>query len=424
MVDASFAGNKGPARIVHQWQPLPPENKLAVQGGRPVRRAPIPQWPYHSKDEIDAVSAVLASGKVNQWTGGTVTEFERALAAYLGRSFAVAVSNGTVALEIALRSLGLGPGCEIIVPCRSFVATASCVSLVGATPVFADVEFDTQNVSIASIQPLVTPRTKAIVVVHLNGRPCDMPEIMEFAHAKGLYVIEDCAQALGARINGRPIGSFGHAAAFSFCQDKIVSTGGEGGAIAFDDELLRDRAWSYKDHGKSRAAAFATDRKPGFAWMHEGIGTNARMTGVQAAIGLAQLKKLDSWVGVRNAYADRLTASLSKFKSITLPMVPEGHTHARYRLEMTIDPAALAPGWSRTQIMRALNSEGIAAFVGPCPEIYLEGAFAGNGTYPRRPNAMRLGEASLMLLVHPTIDDQYLADCEKAIAKVMSLASS
>lgn len=389
-----------------------------------MRTAPVPPWPYHSKDEIEAVSAVLASGKVNQWTGGTVTEFEKALATYLGRPFAVAVSNGTVALEIALRSLGLGPGCEVIVPCRSFVATASCVSLAGATPVFADVDFDTQNISVATIQPIVTRRTKAIVVVHLNGRPCQMPEIMEFARAKGLYVIEDCAQALGARINGRPVGSFGHAAAFSFCQDKIVSTGGEGGAIAFDDELFRDRAWSYKDHGKSREVAFATNRKPGFAWMHERIGTNARMTGMQAAIGLAQLKKLDDWVAVRNANADRLSECLSAFRSITLPAVSKEHTHARYRLEMTIDQAALTPGWSRTQIMRSLNAEGIAAFVGPCPEIYIEGAFAGHAIYPRRPNAMRLGEASLMLLVHPTIDEQYLADCERAIAKVMTLASA
>lgn len=410
--------NPGPARTVGEVN-----RKLAVRGGTPVRTAPVPPWPSYDQSEIDAVAAVLASGKVNQWTGTSVADFETEFAAYTGRHYAVAVANGSVALEIALRALEIGPGCEVIVPCRSFVATASSVCLVGARPVFADVDVSSQNICVATIEPLVTAHTKAIIVVHLNGRPCDMPEIMQFARARGLFVIEDCAQGLGARIKGRQVGSHGDVAAFSFCQDKVVSTGGEGGMIATDSEALRNRAWSFKDHGKSRDLAIPATRKPGFVWLHETIGTNARMTGMQAEIGRKQLAKLDGWVATRNANADRLARALSSYACIRVPAVPRSYTHARYRLEVTVDPSALGEGWSRDEIIRCLNAEGIAAFSGPCPEIYREAAFAGDG-HLRLPNAKRLGEESLMLLVHPTIDEGYLADCEAAFAKVLTAASA
>jgi dTDP-4-amino-4,6-dideoxygalactose transaminase len=397
--------------------------KLAVDGGVPIRTEPCPQWPIYDADEIGTVVAILESGKVNQWTGSTVKTFQEEFAARHGRRHGVAVSNGSVALEIALRAFQIGPGDEVIVPARSFVASAACASIVGATPIFADVDLGSEVVVPSTIEPLIGERTRAIIPVHLNGRPCDMPRIMELALRHDLRVIEDCAQSLGARIDGRLLGSFGHAAAFSFCQDKIISTGGEGGMIVLDDEDAWNVAWSFKDHGKSFEKAFDRLHDPGYRWVHESIGSNARMTEVQAAIGRVQLNKLDNWIAKRNANANRLAQALSAYPFVALPTVPPNHVHARYRLEFSVEETRMHSGWSRGRLLDALNSEGIAAYAGCCPEIYREGAFARQRSYPSLPNAERLGRTSLVLLTHPTLDERYLADCESAIDKVFGAAS-
>src|SRR6516225_3245903 len=233
-------------------------HELAVDGGTPVRLAPPPQWPAYAADEIAAVIATLCSGKVNQWTGNKVRAFERAFADLHEMPFAVALATGSLALEAVLRGCGVGPGDEVIVTPRSFIASASCVDLVGAKPVFADIDLDSEAITPATVRPLIGPRTKAIIVVHLNGRPADMPGFMELARRHGILIFEDCAQAHGALINGKLVGSFGHASAFSFCQDKIITTGGEGGMALFSDHVAWKRAWSYKDHGKDYAAVFQT----------------------------------------------------------------------------------------------------------------------------------------------------------------------
>lgn len=399
-----------------------PERVLALDGGLPVRSERPPPWPFYDADETAAVTHVLSSGRVNAWTGNDVANFEAEAAQYIGRTRSIALSNGSVALELALRALAIGPGDEVIVPARSFVATASSVSLTGATPVFADVDFHAQVVSVATIEPLVGARTRAIVPVHLNGWPCDMPAIMEFAKRRNLRVIEDCAQSFGATIGGVKLGTFGDAAAFSFCQDKIVSTGGEGGMVMFADERAADIAWSFKDHGKSFDKMFRTGHPPGYRWIHDGIGTNWRMTGLQAAIGRVQLGKLDRWLAARRSNAARLASVFGRFACMRIPAVPPEYGHARYRLETTIDETLLRPGWSRDKVMMALNAEGIAANVGCCPEIYREAAFNREKTYPRLPNAERLGRESLVFLTHPTIDESYLSDCETAIQKVIGAA--
>jgi dTDP-4-amino-4,6-dideoxygalactose transaminase len=362
----------------------------------------------------------LESGKVNQWTGSLVRQFEKAFAAKHGRHHGVGVANGSVALEIALRAFKIGPGDEVIVPARSFVASAACVALVGATPVFADVDRETEVVSPATIGPALSEKTRAIIPVHLNGRPCDILGIMRLAAEHKLLVIEDCAQSTGGRIDGRLLGSFGDAAAFSFCQDKIISTGGEGGMILLDDETAWNAAWSFKDHGKSYGLTSGQMFEFGYRWVHESIGTNARLTEIQAAIGLQQLVKLDGWVAKRNAVANRLVKALSNFPCVTIAPVPSNHIHARYRLELAIDEANLRHGWDRDRVLHALNCEGVAAFVGVCPELYLERAF---GSRQRLPNAEALGNVSLVLLTHPTIDERYLVDCERAIEKVFGAAS-
>lgn len=364
-------------------------------------------WPQFGQDEIAAVTDVLRSGRVNQWTGDRVIRFERAMAERFQSPHAVAVANGTVALELALRALGIGPGDEVIVTPRSFVASAGCVALVGATPVFVDVDRDTQNISPATIAPHLTSRTRAVIPVHLAGWPADMEAIMELAHAHRLLVIEDCAQSVGATIDGRPAGSFGHAAAVSFCQDKIITTGGEGGMVLFRDEAAAKRAWAYKDHGKDRDLSRQPAAKPGFRWLHRTIGTNWRLTEMQAAIGLVQIDKLDRWLAARRANAAIWTAALAESPAVRVPAPRNGVSHAYYKLYAFLRPESLKPNTTRDDILEALAAAGVKAFSGSCPEIYREEAFSELETAPQ-PVARELGETSLMFEVHPTLDPERL----------------
>lgn len=393
-------------------------------GSTPIRTLPPPPWPYYSPEEIECVTKVLQSGRVNQWTGSWVKEFEGRFSQLHGDNrHAIALANGSVALECALRSLGIGPGDEVIVTPRSFIASASSVCIVGATPVFADVDFQTQLISPATIEPQITERTRAILPVHLHGRPCDMAGIMSLAKRFNLFVIEDCAQSLGAKSGGKPVGSFGHATTFSFCQDKIVSTAGEGGMVIFDDEAAWRNGWSYKDHGKSHDAVFAEYKGRKFRWLHESVGTNWRMTEMQAAIGCCQLQKLSDWIGIRNTNAKRLLERLTQYRCVSFTSVPEGDLHAFYRLDFTVKSAQLRPGWDRDRILAAVNNEGIVMLEGPCPEIYREKAFSSFGNHSRLPNASRLGDISLAMPTHPTMDEKYLAECEAAIDKIFGIAS-
>ncbi len=346
---------------------------------------------------------MLRSGRVNQWTGEQVHAFENALAARLGMPHAVALANGSVALELALKALGIGPGDEVIVTPASFVASASCVALVGATPVFADVEADSQNISAATVAPHITPATRAIIAVHLAGWPVDMAPLMALAKKTGILVIEDCAQSIGATIGGQPAGSLGDAAVFSFCQDKIMTTGGEGGMALFRDEGAFKRAWSYKDHGKGFDLIRQPSAAPGFRFVHESVGTNWRMTEMQAAIGLVQLGKLDDWLEKRAANAAIWRQALSHCKALRIPSPPDEMKHANYKFIAFLEPDHLKPGVSRDDVLAALIEGGVRAFSGPCPEIYRENAFAHLKVTPRQ-TAKALGRVSLMFEVHPTLD--------------------
>lgn len=249
-------------------------------------------WPFFADDEIEAAVQVLRSGRVNYWTGTVGRLFEKEFAAFVGCDHAVAVVNGTAALECALKALGIGPGDEVITTSRTFIASASCAVMLGARPVIADVDHDSQNITAESISRVLTPRTKAIVAVHLAGWPCEMDEILALAHERGIKVVEDCAQAVGATYKGRPIGSLGDVAAFSFCQDKIMTTAGEGGMVTTNSAELWNSMWSLKDHGKSYVAVYHREHAPGFRWLHESFGTNWRLTEVQSAVGRIQLRKL------------------------------------------------------------------------------------------------------------------------------------
>jgi dTDP-4-amino-4,6-dideoxygalactose transaminase len=397
--------------------------KLAVNGGRPVRRAPLPPWPQFDTDEIEAAARVLRSGKVNYWTGEEGRQFEKEFAAHVNCQHAVAVANGTVALELALYAFGVGAGDEVIVPSRTFIASASCAIMRGATAVLADVDRCSQNLTVDKILSLLTPRTKAIIAVHLAGWPCDMDSIMDLSRSRGLKVIEDCAQAHGATYHGRPVGSFGDAAAFSFCQDKIMTTGGEGGMLTTNDPLIWQRAWSFKDHGKSYDAVYRRIHPPGFRWLHESFGTNWRLTEMQSAIGRVQLAKLQKWVEARRRNAEILSRGLSSIRALRVTKLPEGIGHSYYKFYAFVSPEKLQEGWTRDRIMSAVQAEGIPCLAGSCSEIYLEKAFPERMRPTDRLQVAReLGETSLMFVVHPTLSENDMLDTCRAVSKVFKVA--
>lgn len=381
-------------------------------------------WPSYGPAEIEAVTQVLQGGGVNYWTGSEGKAFEAEFAVATGRRHGIALANGTVALELALHAFGIGVGDEVVTSSRTFIASASAAVMRGATPVIADVDRDSQNVTAETLAAQITPRTRAFVVVHLAGWPCDMPRIMQLAAEHGIIVIEDCAQACGASLNGSPVGSFGHAAAFSFCQDKIITTGGEGGMLVLDDDEAFHRAWAYKDHGKSYEAVFHREHPPGYRWLHESFGTNMRMTEPQAAIGRIQLAMLEDSVAARNRHAAVLHESIKDVVGIRVAVAPQGIGHAYYKFYAFVEPGALRGGWCRDRVIQAVVEAGVPCFSGSCPEIYREGAFCrvGLGPVKRHPVAAELGETSLMLLVHPTLSDDAMKFTGDIIKSVMAVA--
>ncbi len=385
---------------------------------------PFPPWPSFTDEEVAAVTRVLTSNRVNYWTGTEGREFEREFAGWAGTSHAVALNNGTVALEIALRALGIGLGDQVVVTPRSFIASASCVVSVGAIPVFADVDRDTQNLSARTIEAVLTPSTRAVIPVHLGGMPCDMDDIMALARDRGLAVVEDCAQAQGATYKGRVVGSIGDIGAWSFCQDKILTTGGEGGMVTTNDAALWEKMWSFKDHGKSWQAVYEQEHAIDFRWVHESFGTNGRMLEMQAAIGRVQLRHLAASLANRRANARQIWAAASTLAGLRVPPIPEWAEHAAYRAYVFIEPAALGSGWDRDRVVAEIVARGIPCYAGSCSEIYREKAFDGTGYAPTAPLpvAKELGETSMMFLVHPTLEARHVELTCDVLGDVMRAA--
>jgi dTDP-4-amino-4,6-dideoxygalactose transaminase len=382
-------------------------------------------WPFFASDEIEAVTSVLRSGKVNYWTGQEGRQFEAEFADLVGTRYAICVANGTLALELALYALGIGAGDEVITTSRTFIASASCAVMRGARPVCVDVDRDSQNITADTIRRALTPRTKAIIAVHLAGWPCDMDAILQLAAEYGLKVIEDCAQAHGAAYKGKPVGSLGDMAAFSFCQDKILTTGGEGGMVTTNDEQLWDRAWSYKDHGKSYDAAFLREHPPGFRWLHESFGTNWRLTEMQSALGRVLLRKLPEWVAIRRKHAAQLTECFRSMPALRVTEPPSHIEHSYYKYYVFVRPDRLRGGWNRDRIMSEIATAGVPCFSGSCSEIYLEQAFTAEmRPAAGLPVARELGETSLMFLVHPTLLDIHIEMTCDTVKRVMELATA
>lgn len=396
---------------------------------------PFSPWPSFTLEEAQAVQDVLLSNRVNYWTGKECVEFEKEFAQFAETKHAIALANGTNALDLALKGLGIGEKEheEVIVTSRTFVASASCIANVGAVPIFADVDRDSQNITATTVAEKITPRTRAIVAVHLAGWPCEMQELMALAEQYGLYVIEDCAQAHGARYQGRSVGGIGHVGCWSFCQDKIMTTGGEGGMVTTNDTALWKRMWAYKDHGKSWDAVYVQEHPPGFRWLHDTFGTNWRMTEMQAVIGRIQLKRMPEWSAIRQMNAQRIWQAAFDCKGLRVPdfcldmasgSLRQDTQHAAYKCYVFIDPRQLRNGWDRDRILSDINLRGVPCFPGSCSEVYLEKAFLNAGWQPQSnlPVAQELGQTSLMFLCHPTLSQEEINKTCQVLKEVMALA--
>lgn len=381
-------------------------------------------WPNFSEEEATAVKNVILSNKVNYWTGSECREFEKEFAIWTGTEFAIALSNGTLALDAALKALGIQSGDEVIVTPRTFLASVSCIVNAGAIPVFADVDWESQNITAETIRAVLTPRTKAIICVHLAGLPCDMDPIMTLAETHGVFVVEDCAQAHGARYKGRMVGSIGHIAAWSFCQDKIMTTGGEGGMVTTNCRKWWLAMWSYKDHGKSWEAVYERPHPPGYRWVHESFGTNWRMLETQAVLGRIQLQRMPLWTAQRQTNAKKIAAVCQQYAAVRVPNVAVDVQHAFYKCYVFVEPKNLADGWTRDRIVNEISARGAPCSQGSCSEVYLEKAFDNTGYRPtiRLKVARELGETSLMFLVHPTLTDADMETICQIIGDVLLMA--
>ncbi|HGF7375766.1 TPA: DegT/DnrJ/EryC1/StrS family aminotransferase [Vibrio cholerae] len=382
---------------------------------------PFSPWPSFTQVEVDAVSRVLLSNKVNYWTGNECREFEKEFAAWAGCEYAIALSNGTLALDVALKALGVGEGDEVITTSRTFLASASAIVTAGANPVFADVDLNSQNITAETIDAVVTKKTKAVIVVHLAGMPAEMDAIMALAAERGFYVIEDCAQAHGAKYKGRSVGTIGHIGAWSFCQDKIMTTGGEGGMVTTNDHALWSTMWSYKDHGKSYDAVYNRQHPPGFRWLHESFGTNWRMTELQGVIGRIQLKRMAEWTAKRQHNGRMIDEAVSDLSIVRSVEVADYIEHAEYKHYLFVNPEQLKDDWSRDQIVEEINACGVPVYQGSCSEIYLEKAFDNTPWRPKKrlKNAVVLGDSSLMFLVHPTLTEDEMQKTCRVLREVL-----
>lgn len=385
------------------------------------------QWPVYAEDERSAVARVLESGLVNYWTGGEGRLFEAEFARYVGVGHGVALANGTLALEAALRAVRIGAGDEVIVPARTFFATVTAVVAVGARPVFADVSRHSGLLTAETLEAACTPRTRGAIAVHLAGWPCDMDAIRSITDARDVLLIEDCAQAHGARWKGRHVGSYGDAAAFSFCTDKIISAGGEGGMLLTNDPSISRAAWEYKDHGRDWGLVGQAAGQPPytFKWICAGFGSNWRLTEMQSALARVQLSKLDGWVAQRQQNAEALEAGLAQIPGLRVTPCDADEFNSRYKYYAYVEPEQLQQGWDRQRVLHEVNGRGVPCFQGICPETYLEEAVTRAGFAPaqRLPCARELGETSMMFQVDPTLDTSDMQMAIDVVREVMASAT-
>jgi dTDP-4-amino-4,6-dideoxygalactose transaminase len=374
-------------------------------------------WPQMSEKMIESVSEVLRSGKLNQWNNKAVSNFEKKFAEYIGCNYAVAVFNGTVALNLCVKTLGLKEGDEVIVTPRTFIASASCCSWYGIKPVFVDVDRESQNITLETIKSKINEKTKAVILVHLAGWPCELDKICKYCRENDIYIIEDCAQAHGAKYNNRSVGTWGDINAWSFCQDKIITTGGEGGMITTNCPHLYKKAWSIKDHGKGYNTVFKKKHPPGFRWLHENMGTNWRMMPIQAVIGSHALDKLNEWINHRRKIASIYNNNLKDIAGVRLTIPPENIYHSYYKYYFFIEPNKFKI--TRDEIIELINNENIFCQVGSCSEVYKEQSLIEYKPEDNLEIAKELFETAFLLKCDPCITEEYAKECIKKIKNIL-----
>ncbi len=381
----------------------------------------FPTWPHYSLEEIQKVNDILVSGKVNYWTGDEGKSFEKEFSIFSHNKYAVTLANGSLALSAAYLALGIKNQAELITTPRTFIATSASAYLLKAKPIFADVDINSGCITAEFIEPLISIHTKAICVVHIGGWPCDIEPICKLAKKYGIYVIEDCSQAHGAQINGKSVGSFGDVSIWSFCQDKIISTGGEGGMLTTNSRDIYDKVWSFRDHGKTKNSIKIKNKSNEFRFIHENFGSNFRLTEIQSAIGRIQLRKISETNKIRANNADILFKTLSKIECIRIPLPEKKFRHGWYKFYCYLDFESIKESWSRQKIINEINKLGYPAFSGGCSEIYLENCFLNANLSPnkRLKNAKLMGETSLMFVVHNTISIPKMKEYAEVIRKIL-----
>jgi perosamine synthetase len=389
-------------------------DKLAIDGGPKTRLDPFPHWPVLGPDDLEAMAVVVRSGRLTQLTNPAVAGFEEMLCSKLGvpGGHCVATSSGTTAIHTALIALGIDEGDEVIVPAHTFIASATPVLHQRATPVFADVDEHTFCIDPESVRERITARTKAIVAVHLNGHPADLDSLIEIARPRGIAVIEDAAQAHGAKYRGRMVGTIGDAGCFSFWEDKIITTGGEGGAIIASDDALVDRMRRIRHHGEG-----PTNVGGERAYYHLDLGYNYRMTAIQAATGLVQLHKLDEYLIARRRNAAYLSERLDELPHIDPPFVAGYAVHSYYKYICRLRPES---GIDIARFVAAVAAEGLPIsrrYPTPLPQqpVFRNLGLSGAPC----PVADRLADELFTLLIHPTASIEEMDDYTRAIMKVL-----
>ncbi len=371
----------------------------------------LPRWPQLSDGDIEAAVAALRSNRLVGLGNPVVEEFERALAAGQQVEHAVAVSTGTAAVHLALHALDVGPGDEVIVPAHTFIGSASPVTYLGARPVFADVTPDTHCLDPDSVKSLLTERTKAIVVVHINGVAADMSALSALAADAGVPLVEDMAQALGTAIGGRPVGGFGDLACVSLFEQKVITSGGEGGAVLTDNPVYAERVRRLRSHGEG-----PIEGRPGLIWAHE-VGYNHRLTAVQAAIGLSQHSRLDEMVDARRRNAGYLSERLADVEGLELPVEPENTVHAFWKYVVRAVPGHGRP--PAAEIAATLRSRGVPVLLRYPFPLHKQPAFAEHRSMSL-PVAERLSQELLALPSHPGLMEQHLDHIADEVRRAFS----
>ncbi len=419
------------------------EEKLAITGGKPAIERTLPRWPQFTEEIIEAAMEPLKTGKVNYWTGKVGMEFEKKWADWNGVRFAISTTNGTSALHTALGGLGIGPGDEVITTPYSFIASSFCVVQAGAIPVFADVKREDHCIDPEDIKKKITPRTRAIIPVHLYGNVCDMDEIMEIAKAHNFYVIEDSAEAHGATYKGKKVGCIGDVGAFSFCQNKTFTTGGEGGMVTTNNEEVAWRCRSFRDHGYDVERRISLLELEGaLPYIHKMVGFNYRMTEMQSAIGVKEMERLDSWnLPRRRRNGEMLIPELKDLPQIQyLPVHDQEKVNGFYVFPVVLNLERLT--CDKKTFLDAIVAEGVPAWREFWPQSYKERAYQEHNGFGRFkfpfcskeyttpesvaydkvycPNAAWLEERTFIVQVYPTLEEEHMRLIAKAIRKVAS----